>query len=56
MEWKEKLEEVKKARDEGWLPFMMHTYLIQKGVPKDKIAERVARLEKEINEMLEQEE
>jgi len=53
---KEKLEELRKARDEGMLSFMMNVYAMQKGVPKDKIAEEVAKLEKEINEMLEQEE
>ena len=55
-EWKDKLEEVRKSRDEGWLQFMMRAYAIQKGVPKDKIEEVVAKLEKDINKMLEQEE
>ena len=55
MEWKDKLEEVRKSRDEGYLPFMMRVYAIQKGVPKNKIEEVVAELEKEINELLEQE-
>ena len=53
---KDKLDGIRKARDEGWLPFMMNAYAIQKGVPKDKIAEEVAKLEKEVNKMLEQEE
>ena len=56
MEWKDKLEEVRKSRDEGYLPFMMRVYAIQKGVPENKIEEVVAELEKEINELLEQEE
>tara|TARA_R100000231_G_scaffold37766_1_gene33083 strand:- start:15 stop:185 length:171 start_codon:yes stop_codon:yes gene_type:complete len=56
MEWKDKLEEVRKSRDEGWLPFMMRVYAIQKGVPENKIEEAVVKLEKEINELLEQEE
>lgn len=56
MEWKDKLEEVRKSKDEGWLPFMMRVYAIQKGVPEDKIEEAVSELEKEINKMLEQEE
>jgi len=55
-EWKDKLEEVRKSRDEGWLPFMMRAYAIQKGVPEDKIEEVVAKLEKDINKMLEEEE
>ncbi len=52
---KVKLEELRKLRDEGMLPFMMNVYAIQKGVPKDKIDEEVAKLEKDINKMLEQE-
>lgn len=56
MEWKDKLEEFRKSRDEGWLPFMMRVYAIQKGVPENKIEEVVAKLEIEINELLEQEE
>ncbi len=56
MEWKDKLDEVRKSRDEGWLPFMMRVYAIQKGVSEDKIEEVVAKLEKDINEILEQEE
>ncbi len=55
-EWKDKVEEVRKARNEGWLPFMMRVYAIQKGVPEDKIEEEVAKLEKDINKILEQEE
>lgn len=51
--WKNKLERLRKLRDEGMLPFMLNAYAMRKGVPKDKIAEEVAKLEKEINEMLE---
>jgi len=53
---KEKLEQLRKLRDEGMLPFMMYGYAINKGVPKDKIDEEVAKLEKDVNKMLEQEE
>ena len=53
---KEKLEQLRKLRDEGMLPFMMYGWAIRKGIPKDKIDEEVAKLEKAINEMLEQEE
>ena len=54
-EWKNKVENVKNLRDEGWLPFMMRVYAIKKGVPEDKIEEIVAKLEKDINEIIEQE-
>ena len=53
---KEQKEEIRKAIDEGWLPFHLHNYAIQKGIPKDKIDEAVAQLEKDIYKLLEQEE
>jgi len=55
-DWKDKLEDLRKLKDEGMLPFMMYGYFTQKGVPKDKIDEEVAKLEKDINRMLGQEE
>jgi len=53
---KKQKEEIRKAIDEGWLPFYMNAYAIQQGVPKDKIDEVVAQLEKDIYKLLEQEE
>lgn len=53
---KVKLEELRKLIDEGMLPFMMNGYFRHKGVPEDKIDEEIAKLEKDINKMLEQEE
>ena len=50
------LEELRKLKDEGMLPFMMYGYARYKGVPEDRIDEEVAKLEKDINKMLEQEE